>query len=79
MKPCLLVSAFVLQFGINGEEVARGTKGSARIDAGLYNSKGQLVAVFDLKTGGANLTAKQVAHIQKQTGTNVDVIEIRGK
>ena len=64
---------------LNGQIVKHGTKGSARIDAGLYNSKGQLVAVFDLKTGGASLTAKQVAHIQKQTRTNVEVIEIRGK
>ena len=52
-----------------------GTKGSARIDAGLYNSKGELVNVFDLKTGGAKLTQQLVKHIQNQ----VPVIEIRGK
>ena len=64
---------------LDGKIVKYGTKGSARIDAGLFDSKGRLVAVFDLKTGGAKLTAKQVAHIQKQTRTNVQVIEIKGK
>ena len=51
---------------LNGRIVKYGTKGSARIDAGLYNSKGELVQVFDLKTGGARLTSKQVQHIQAQ-------------
>lgn len=63
----------------NGQVVKYGTKGSARIDAGLYNSKGELVQVFDLKTGSARLTSEQVKHIQTQTGTQVPVIEIRGK
>lgn len=34
--------------------------------------------VFDLKTGGAKLTSKQVQHIQAQTRKNVPVTEIRG-
>lgn len=34
--------------------------------------------VFDLKTGGARLTSKQVQHIQAQTRKNVPVTEIRG-
>ena len=63
---------------LNGRIVKYGTKGSARIDAGLYNSKGELVQVFDLKTGGARLTSKQVQHIQAQTRKNVPVTEIRG-
>jgi RHS repeat-associated protein len=63
---------------LNGEIVKHGTKGSARIDAGLYNSKGQLIQVFELKTGGAKLTSQQVQHIQTQTRTQVTVSEIRG-
>ena len=63
---------------LNGKVVAYGTKGSARIDAGLYNSKGELIQVFDLKTGGAKLTSEQVKHIQTQTRTQVTVTEIRG-
>lgn len=63
---------------LNGEIVKHGTKGSARIDAGLYNSKGELIQVFDLKTGGAKLTSKQVQHIQTQTRIQVTVSEIRG-
>jgi RHS repeat-associated protein len=62
---------------LNGEIVKHGTKGSARIDAGLYNSKGQLIQVFDLKTGGSKLTTQQVQHIQTQTRTQVTVSEIR--
>jgi len=53
---------------LNGQVVKYGTKGSARIDARLYNKKGELVQVFDLKTGGAKLTSLQVKHIQIQTG-----------
>ena len=63
---------------LNGRIVPFGTKGSARIDAGLYNSKGELVQVFGLKTGGAKLTSKQVQHIQAQVRKDVPVIEIRG-
>ena len=64
---------------LNGQIVPHGTKGSARIDAGLYNSEGELMHVFDLKTGGAKLTAKQVEHIQNQVGKPVGVSEIKVK
>ena len=64
---------------LNGEIVKHGTKGSARIDAGLYNSQGELMHVFDLKTGGAKLTAKQVQHIQNQVGKPIGVSEIKVK
>ncbi|GHT17505.1 hypothetical protein FACS189429_1740 [Bacteroidia bacterium] len=63
---------------LNGQVVKHGTKGSARIDAGLYDSKGNLIQVFDLKTGCAKLTQEQVKHIQTQTRTQVPVTEIRG-
>ena len=63
---------------LNGQVVKHGTKGSARIDAGLYDAKGNLIHVFDLKTGGARLTPKQVQHIQTQTRSQVPVSEIRG-
>ena len=63
---------------LDGQIVKSDTKGSARIDAGLYNSKGELIEVFDLKTGGAKLTSKQVQHIQAQTRSQVTVTEIRG-
>ena len=63
---------------LNGQIVRYGTKGSARIDAGLYDKSGKLLQVFDLKTGGAKLTSKQVQHIQNQTRSQVTVTEIRG-
>ncbi len=62
---------------LNGKIVDYGTKGSARLDAGLYNSKNELIQAFDLKTGGAKLTSKQVEHIQNQTGKQIPVTEIR--
>jgi len=62
---------------LNGQIVKHGTKGSARIDAGLYNSKNELIHVFDLKTGGARLTTKQVQHIQGQVGRPVGVSELK--
>jgi hypothetical protein len=64
---------------LGGRIVTRGTKGSVRIDAGLFDKKGNLLAVFDLKTGSAKLSAKDVVKIQTGTQTNVPVIEIRGK
>jgi len=63
---------------LNGQVVSYGTKGSARIDAGLFDKNGKLLQVFDLKTGGAKLTSKQVQHIQTQTRSQVTVTEIRG-
>ena len=64
---------------LEGIIVKHGTKGSARIDAGLYDSKDNLIQVFDLKTGGAKLTEKQIQHIQNHTTSKVPVTEIRGK
>ena len=64
---------------LEGKIVKHGTKGSARIDAGLYDSKDNLIQVFDLKTGGAKLTEKQIQHIQNQIRSKVPVTEIRGK
>ena len=64
---------------LNGRIVPYGTKGSARIDAGVYDKSGNLVHVFDLKTGNAKLTAEQIKHIQTQTRTKVQVTVIRGK
>ena len=52
------------------------TRGAIRLDAVLDNSEDQIVAVFDLKTGRAGLTASRIQQIQSIVG-DVPVIEIR--
>ena len=60
-----------------GRDVGRGSLGSTRVDAVLYDN-GNIVAVWDLKTGGAKLTSGRVAEIRMalQIGANVPVMEI---
>lgn len=64
---------------LNGKIVPYGTKGSARIDAALYDSHGQLVHAYDLKTGGASLSTNQIRHIQTQTRSKINVTKITGQ
>ena len=62
---------------LNGRPFNYGTKGSARLDATVYDSNGNLVRAYDLKTGNAKLTQKQINHIQTHTNSKIPVIVIR--
>jgi RHS repeat-associated protein len=53
---------------LNGAEVARGTAGSVRLDVVEYGSNGQILNVFDLKTGSAVLTPQRIIQIQSHIG-----------
>jgi len=59
-------------------EIRYGSKGSIRTDVVLRNELGEVVAIYDLKTGGAYLDAKRVAQLRAKTnsGLNVPVIEM---
>lgn len=62
----------------DGVEVQYGKKGSIRFDVLEYDKKGNLVAVYDLKTGGAKLTEERIAEMRKHLKNyNVPIIEIR--
>lgn len=60
-----------------GSGAVHGTKGSARLGATVYDSNGNLVRAYDLKTGNAKLTQKQINHIQTHTNSKIPVIVIR--
>jgi RHS repeat-associated protein len=62
----------------NGAEVARGTKGSIRVDV-VEGPKSAPRAVHDLKTGNARLTPARTQQIQKHVpgGSKVPVKEIK--
>lgn len=62
---------------LNGKIVPYGTKGSARLDAAVYDKTGNLVHVFDIKTGKATLSPAQIQKIQTQTRTKVSVTAIK--
>ena len=64
---------------LNGEVVKYGTKGSSRLDAVLLDEKGNIIAVFDLKTGNAKLSTSQIDKIHAnlpEGAKDVPVIEI---
>jgi hypothetical protein len=67
---------------LSGSDARYGTRGAVRIDAGEYDPCGNLIAVYDLKTGSAALTANRIRTIQDNVplGPNnlpVPVYEIR--
>lgn len=61
----------------NGIEVNYGTKGSVRIDAGIYNSDNKLVQTYELKTGNARLTQTQIDKIAHHTKNYSPIILIK--
>ena len=63
---------------LNGHRVGRGTPGSIRVDA-LEGTVDNPTVVYDLKTGGAQLTQARIQQIQKNLpgGNNVPVIMIK--
>ena len=56
-----------------GQEINYGTKGTIRTDVVLRNERGEVVAIYDVKTGGAYLDAKRVAQLRAKTGVGLSV------
>jgi len=64
---------------LKGQSVRSGTPGSIRLDIVAY-SEGRPAAIFDLKTGGARLTAARIRQIQRHIPAsmrNVPIEELR--
>ncbi|QGZ99595.1 hypothetical protein [Dehalobacter restrictus] len=61
----------------NALEVARGTRGSVRLDVLEYNANNTLKAVYDFKTGSANLSAQRISQIQSHLPDIVPVFMIK--
>jgi RHS repeat-associated protein len=62
---------------LNGRVVDYGTPGSVRLDAVEFGANGQVLNVFDLKTGSATLTPQRILQIQQQVGSPVPVNLLR--
>ena len=60
----------------------RGYPGSIRLDVVEYDTAGNIIAVYDYKTGNATLTAARIAQIRAHLpwhAQNVPIIVIRGR
>ena len=55
-----------------------GSKGSIRTDVVLRNDAGDIIAIYDVKTGGATIKPKRAAELRAKTrvGVNVPLIEL---
>ena len=61
----------------NGDPAYYGQPGSIRFDAALYGSNGKIIAVWDLKTGSAVLTASRIQIMKNALDPSAIVREIR--
>lgn len=61
-----------------GEGIQFGSKGTIRTDIVLRNELGEVIAIYDVKTGGAYLDVKRVAQLRARTGAGpgVPIIEM---
>jgi hypothetical protein len=61
-----------------GEPAAYGELGSIRTDVVLRNAGGDVIAIYDVKTGGAQLSDARVRELREKTrvGPNVPIIEL---
>jgi hypothetical protein len=50
-----------------------GAKGSIRTDVVLRNDSDDIIAIYDVKTGNAEITPRRAAEIRQRTGTNSSV------
>jgi hypothetical protein len=50
-----------------------GSKGTVRTDVVLKNDAGDVIAIYDVKTGGAYLDARRVQELRAKTGANLSV------
>jgi hypothetical protein len=65
-----------------GKKADFGEKGSVRVDAILYNKKGDPIAIYDLKTGNAALSNARIKRIKKALPSDMrdlPIIQIGGK
>jgi hypothetical protein len=60
------------------EGVRYGSKGSIRTDVVLRNDSGEVIAIYDVKTGNAYLDAARVRELRAKTGAgpNVPIVEM---
>lgn len=60
------------------EAERHGEKGSIRTDVVLRNAIGEVIAIYDLKTGGGRLTPARLRELRQKTGVgaNVPIIEL---
>jgi hypothetical protein len=67
-------------FGLD-DDAPYGAKGSIRTDVVLRNEVGDIIAIYDVKTGGARLRAGRVRELRARTGVgpNVPIIEMQAK
>ena len=61
----------------NGLIVSYRTKGGVRVDVVEFNPNGTIKAVYNLKTGNAELTTQRIQQIQNNLPNNAPVFEIR--
>jgi hypothetical protein len=50
-----------------------GAENSIRTDVVLRNEAGDIVAIYDVKTGGAGITSARAADLRAKTGTSSEV------
>jgi hypothetical protein len=64
----------------NGDSVRPGTRGSIRTDVVLRNETSDVIAIYDVKTGGARLEPARVRELREKTGVSasVPIIELHG-
>jgi hypothetical protein len=55
------------------EGIRYGSKGTIRTDVVLRNEIGEVMAIYDIKTGGAYLDAKRVAELRAKTGATLGI------
>jgi hypothetical protein len=62
----------------DASEVPYGTKDSIRTDVVLRSDVGDVIAIYDVKTGGAKLGPKRVQELRNKTGAslNIPIIEM---
>ena len=63
----------VEQSFFNGDAIIYGEPGSVRTDVILRNDIGDIIAIYDVKTGGAMLTAARVRELRDHTGVGIEV------
>jgi hypothetical protein len=62
---------------LNGKPVTYGTKDSVRPDVTEFDGQGNIKAVYDLKTGGATMSAARMQQIWEAIKVVVPIIVIR--
>jgi hypothetical protein len=55
------------------EDTRYGAKGTIRTDVVLKNDIGDVIAIYDVKTGGAELDARRVRELRAKTDVNLSV------